>query len=576
MRSQKFWISAVIGLFVVLLALVIARELDVKRQEQRITELATALTGRKVETRGGIRIGFSLRPTLVATDVRVANAAWGSQPTMLAVDRIDVSLALLPLLFGSIDLVSVRLSGVELLLETDSAGRRNWDLGVDGSDAVTSDFDVPAKSLVVENLALDIRTPNSEEATPIEVMRIALAAEDATRPLSLELSARRAGVEFSAVGSVGPVEDWLSGKQIPLSLDLRWGLSEFTADATLDLGDPPRLQGQIHSGTLDLEEWLTERPARSEGTADRDRLFPTTPLGLADLGSSNADISLTVAHVTDEKARLELTHADASLEAGILRVDSAKGILSDAEVDASLEIDGRAALPLVRLSFIARDLDLGELLDRLELTDEVDAAVDVRVNVHGSGDSVAAILGSLTGNVSLGVSRGEIPTGYVDRLVSDLSVLVMPWATPAKRVEVRCAIAEFVIAGGVARIQTLMFDTARLTLRGKGEIDLGKETLDLVLAPRPRNHKLVTLATDITLTGPLSEPHAYPSPIGLVSSAARLALEPVLLLSPLPADDAEHQRECVDRVRNVGGSAPDHRRSGPSRDDVATEVVEHR
>jgi len=57
------------------------------------------------------------------------------------------------------------------------------------------------------------------------------------------------------------------------------------------------------------------------------------------------------------------------------------------------------------------------------------------------------------------------------------------------------------------------------------------------------------------LSGPISNPRASPTPIGLVTSAARLALGPVRLFSPLPGTDSTRRRECVDRVRKVAADA---------------------
>ena len=563
MRSAKFWIPVTIAVAFAAVALFVVRELDMERQEKRIADLATALTGRQVEVRGGLGLGFSMRPTLVAKDVRVANASWGSQPTMLTAERVDVSLALFPLFFGVVELLSVKLSGVHLLLETDAAGRRNWDLGFDerAGDAAESEFGWSLEKVLVEDLVLEIGGPGSGVSDPIVVSRIALAADDSTKLLRMELSARPDGVEFEAIGSVGSLEDWFSGGQVPFALDFRWGDSEFKTDATLDLGKRPRLRGRVVSGTVEIEDWLAAGSEKPDERAQRSGLFPTSPLGLGAVGSSNFDISLAVGSIVDERARLELTHAEASLKGGVLRFESVQGVLSDAAIGGSLEIDARAKVPRIRLDFTARDLDFGDLLGRLQLTDEVDAVIDARVELRGSGDSVAAILGNLDGNVAVAVSHGEIPTGYVDRLVSDLSALIMPWARPPKRVEIVCAIAEFTIERGVARSQALMFDTERLTLRGAGEVDLANETLRLRLAPRPRNHRLLSLATDLTLTGPLSRPQAFPSPIGLVGSAARLALKPVRLLTPLVGagatrhlaplvgDDAAREQACNDRAQ---------------------------
>ncbi len=557
MRSPKFWILVTVVLAMGALAVFIVRELDVERQERRITDLATAFTGRQVEIRGGIRIGFSLRPTLVAEDVRIANAAWGSRPTMLTAERIDVSLALLPLFSGSVEISEVKFSGVDLFLETDSGGRRNWDLGTDKDDGGTggSEVDVSVQTVAIENLSLEIRGPGSGGGSPIEVARLTVRTDDATQLLNLDLSANLAGAEFVAVGTVGSLEDWLSARKVPLSLGLRWGISELKAETTLELGGRPRLHGRVLSGTIDIEEWLSDGSEDSEDPSDQGRLFSSTPLGLAAVGSSNADVSLAVSNVVGTRARLDLQHADISSNRGILQLNSVKGVVSGAEIEGSLEIDGRAATPRVRLTLLAHNLDLGALLRRLALTDAVDAVIDVRVNVHGSGDSVAALFGSLDGDVALAASRGEIPTSFVSRLVSNLPRLIMPWAHPPNRVEIECAVAEFTVAQGVARTQTLMFNTSQLTLSGQGQIDLGRETLDVLLAPRPRDSKLLTLATDITLSGPISNPRASPTPIGLVTSAARLALGPVRLFSPLPGTDSTRRRECVDRVRKVAADA---------------------
>lgn len=556
MRSKKRWVWLAIGLSVVgaalvLIAVLVIRELDVERQERRIAHLATEFTGRQVEILGGLEIGFSWRPTVIAKDVHIANAAWGSDPTMLSADRVEVSLSLERLLSSrSIDFVRIALSGVYLLLETDARGRRNWDLDTAGSEGgvAESAHDVFPESVVIKDLDLHIRGPDSAGAAPIAVSRVSLEAKTRAQPLKLELRARPAGTEFSAVGTIGSFEDWLQGSRLPISLDLHWGISQFSTDATLEFGERPRLEGRILSGNVDLGEWVS---ARSEPATTGGRLFSSAPLGLAHLVSSNAEISLVVEKVVDERAHLEIRHAEVALKGGVLRVDSAKVFLSGAKADASLQIDGRGTAPRVRFFVLARQLDLGELLGRLGVTDEIEAVVDLRVKVRGTGDSVAALLGTLDGDLAYSVTRGQIPTAYFGRLVSDLPSLVIPWAQPRPRVDLECAGARFSILRGVARTQDMMFDTSRLTIRAEGEVDLGTETLSFTLAPRPRDHKLLSVATDISLSGPLRNPSAFPRPVDVLGSAARLALGPVRMLNPFPGADATRRAECTEHTQGL-------------------------
>ncbi|MEE2679212.1 MAG: AsmA family protein [Myxococcota bacterium] len=560
MRSRKRWLWLAVPLGVVCavlagVAAIVVRELDVERQERRISQVISDFTGREVDIRGGLEIGLSWRPTLVARDVSISNAAWGSQPTMLSADRVEVTLSLERLLSGSIDLVRVALSGVRLLLETDARGARNWDLEAADSDeaAVPLGHDFFAENVVIEDLELRIRGPGSTGDAPIEIPRISVATETFEQPIEFKLRARPAGTEFSATGTIGSLQEWMDGSRVPFALDLRWGGSRFSIEAALDLGERPRLKGRILSGRVDLQSWFGERP-QSSGTGGR--LFPSAPLGLKGLVSSNADIQLVVDRVVDERARLEIRHAELALRGEVLRVDSAQILLSGARVDASMEIDGRRTEPRVQFSLLTHKLDFGTLLRRLGVNDEIAAIVDLRANLRGTGDSVAALLGSLDGDLATSVTRGQIPTAYVSRLVSNLPSLLMPWAQPAARVDIECAGARFSILRGVARTQDLMLDTSRLTIRAAGEFDLGAETLSFTLAPRPRDHNLLTLATDINLSGSLRDPSAFPHPIDLLGSAARLALGPVRVLSPFRGTDATRRAECAEHTRNlVGGNS---------------------
>ena len=240
MRSRKRWLWLAVPLGVVCavlagVAAIVVRELDVERQERRISQVISDFTGREVDIRGGLEIGLSWRPTLVARDVSISNAAWGSQPTMLSADRVEVTLSLERLLSGSIDLVRVALSGVRLLLETDARGARNWDLEAADSDeaAVPLGHDFFAENVVIEDLELRIRGPGSTGDAPIEIPRISVATETFEQPIEFKLRARPAGTEFSATGTIGSLQEWMDGSRVPFALDLRWGGSRFSIEAAL-------------------------------------------------------------------------------------------------------------------------------------------------------------------------------------------------------------------------------------------------------------------------------------------------------------------------------------------------------
>ena len=87
---------------------------------------AQELTGRSLSIAGRIGMSVSLVPTVSVEDVRFQNAPWGSRPDMLHAKRIEVVIALLPLLRGDVEIRALELVEPDLLLETNAAGAPNW------------------------------------------------------------------------------------------------------------------------------------------------------------------------------------------------------------------------------------------------------------------------------------------------------------------------------------------------------------------------------------------------------------------------------------------------------------------
>src|SRR5438046_5500177 len=86
-------------------------------------------TGRDLAIRGGIELKVSLAPKLVINDVSLGNAAWAQSPQMLVAKRVEVQVALLPLLKRRFEVERFTLVGPIIALETDAAGRGNWEFG---------------------------------------------------------------------------------------------------------------------------------------------------------------------------------------------------------------------------------------------------------------------------------------------------------------------------------------------------------------------------------------------------------------------------------------------------------------
>jgi AsmA protein len=125
-RRRWPWIvlAVLIGLPVLALGAALVF-LDAGSLRPRLVAAVERATGRGF-TLGGMRLAWSLVPTLELRDVALANAEGASRPQMLTARRVQVQAALLPLLSREIHISRIELEEPDLLLEVDAQGRGNW------------------------------------------------------------------------------------------------------------------------------------------------------------------------------------------------------------------------------------------------------------------------------------------------------------------------------------------------------------------------------------------------------------------------------------------------------------------
>src|ERR1700733_5969689 len=135
-----------IGLLAVVAVIVVAAgagggflaSFDPNRLKPRIIEAVRHATGRDLSLNGKIAFKLSLQPTIEARNVAFSNPDGFSRPQMATLDRLQLKLGLLPLLSHRIEIVSLVLIHPDILLETDAAGRPNWQLRPDESQPTSA------------------------------------------------------------------------------------------------------------------------------------------------------------------------------------------------------------------------------------------------------------------------------------------------------------------------------------------------------------------------------------------------------------------------------------------------------
>jgi uncharacterized protein involved in outer membrane biogenesis len=127
-RSRRaFWLVLALAVAAIGgIAGLIGVTLDPARLKPRLVEAVQRETGRTLTIAGRIGIKLSLVPTISMEDVTFSNPPGFSRPDMVTVARVELGLALVPLLRHRFAIDRVTLVRPDILFETDPAGRTNW------------------------------------------------------------------------------------------------------------------------------------------------------------------------------------------------------------------------------------------------------------------------------------------------------------------------------------------------------------------------------------------------------------------------------------------------------------------
>ncbi len=395
----------------------------------------------------------------------------------------------------------------------------------------------------------------------------------------LDLKLEVAGQDLKALGAVlgaelplgGPytLKTGPRGSPAMLALDglaLKLAGSDLAGSLKLDLsGARPGVTAKLASNLIDLTPLMPAPPAKPAKTAAAkpakagERVFPDDPLPLEALSLVDIDLSLSAKTVKARKLALNDLALTLSNAGGKAELSLAKARLEKAQLSARLALSGLTGTPRVSTRYKVKALDVGKLLKDLEITDLLVLSADASGDLAGSGGSVRALMAGLSGKADVVAGKGSVASEYVNLMGADLIGELMPWAEKKANTEINCVVARWDVKKGMATLTGLLADTDKVTVTGKGKIDLGKELLDLTVRPRPKEASLLSLAAPIDIGGTLAQPsyglNKAAVAVGVAGLVAGTAINPLGLLIPLVSGGTGEKNPCVDAASGKGGKA---------------------
>lgn len=602
-------------------------------------------TGRDLTIGGDIDLSISLSPAVVVERVSIANAGWGSRPAMVALERAEAKVELLPLLTGDIRVTRLVLVEPDILLETNADGLSNWRTGPSSDDRSTAParpaeadgqgkagggpLSVPIFNHVeIHRGRLTYRDARTGEDMRLDLERVSAEAESDSALLGIEAEGAWNGNPVSISGTVDSLADMASGAPVgidfeakalgfdarlagtvsepgldlritlrgaelsslaplagqelpklgPVALDariegsanefrledLKAALASNTLSGRVELalaGPRPRLGGTLASTGIDLAALRADssgsrHSAATGGNAESKkqrpgRVFPDDPFPLDGLKAVDLDLTFSVEKLAGLSVPVDAVRAGVSLDDGVLTVKPFGANVAGSRVEGEFRIDARSAAPRIRLAARAAEVDLGRLLHKAGVTDLFEGKANASVDLSGAGQSVAAVMAGLNGDIRIVGGSGRLKTQAFDAAVGGASALLGTLFAGRKQwTVVNCAVASVGIEKGRATSRAALIDTEYSTVAAKGTANLVSETLDFVVEPRAKAATL-NVAVPVHVRGSFADPKFRPETgavLKKLGGLAAIALFPpaaIVGLGELGGDDNKCLKTAV-------------------------------
>jgi uncharacterized protein involved in outer membrane biogenesis len=339
-----------------------------------------------------------------------------------------------------------------------------------------------------------------------------------------------------AVGRVGD-SDIEGGLKVTLSDKNRPNVVANLSSRLLDFKDLATLFGAPPVGKQLANAKPAEKVQASVMAADQ-RLLPNSTLATDRLRGMDATLHYHALAVKSVFLPLRQATLDLNLDHGVLAVDPVAFDFPQGRFSAQVQLDARGATPVTDADMRLSNVNLQEFLPKpaAGARPMVEGVMAARIKLKGVGDSVHKAAAASNGAVTVVIPQGKIRAAFAELLgVNAGKGLGLLLSKNQNETNVRCAVANFAVRNGVLQAQNVVFDTDVVRVNGKGDIDLGPETIDLTLKGDSKRFRITHLLLPITIKGHLRDPKLGVAPTmtiaqGGVAAALGFLFPPAAIL----------------------------------------------
>ena len=246
--------------------------------------------------------------------------------------------------------------------------------------------------------------------------------------------------------------------------------------------------------------------------------------------------------ISDLSTHIILKNAD-------LRLQPLKFGLAGGTISSNIHLEGDKKPMQGRADIQARRLKLKELMPDVDLMQKTIGEMNGDADFRGTGNSIAALLGTSNGNLKLLMNDGVVSRNLMEILGLNVGNFIVGQIFGDDEVRVNCAAANLNLVNGVARPQIFAFDTENAIINVTGTASFASEQLDLTINPESKGIRIVTLRSPLYVRGSFKDPQAgvKAGPLiarGAVAAALATLVTPAAALLALISPSEGQENQC--------------------------------
>lgn len=280
------------------------------------------------------------------------------------------------------------------------------------------------------------------------------------------------------------------------------------------------------------------------------RVVPDAEINLDKLRSLDADVKFRATAVQANRLKLSRVNLGVKLDHAVLTLNPLSFTFAQGVLDGHTRTDARKPVPVTDIDLRLSNYALQSALPMRGGAPPATGIIDGEAHLHGAGRSLHQALAASDGRVRFVAPRGEIRQAFAELLGINVGKgLSLLLNKDQHKTDLRCAVADFNVAGGTMQARQIVIDTGVVVSHGSGSINLGSETMNLRLEGQSKKPRLLRLWAPITVKGQFSHPQlgveqGAVAAQGGVAAALGALVHPLAVILPFVTPGGAKDVDC--------------------------------